>query len=242
MEPPTPPLAGNHYDQLPASHNCALHSHTAFAVMRDQDSRTTEGDDHHDPHHVGVEPTREIIHKYSLIDELLAARRSVFGGAEEEGVFGGYRNHVYHILNFARQWIDPVSGCDDKIAIAAVFHDIAAWPKGNVDYLRPSADQADQYLEEIGRAAWKPEMRLMIEMHHKITAYDGRFKEWVEPIRRADWCDVSFAMMRFGLPKSFVDEVRSEFPLAPFYPRHVYKVISKWALLHPLRPVPIMRW
>ncbi|MDN5874167.1 MAG: hypothetical protein L0H29_07290 [Sinobacteraceae bacterium] len=202
----------------------------------------TEDQGRSNRHDAELKPPRPIVHDYPLIDELLDARRSVFGGTDQEGVFRGYRNHVYHILNFARQWIDPSPERDDKVAIAAVFHDIAAWPNGNIDYLRPSADQADQYLDQIGRSAWKPEMRLMIESHHKITAYGGTHSEWVEPVRRADWCDVSFATMRFGLPKSFVNEVRSEFPLAPFYPGFVYKAISKWALLHPLSPVPILRW
>lgn len=242
MDPTTSWLAANHRDTPPGSHGCALHLHAAFAAPRSGNPHVIDNDDYSNERHARPKPTREIIHNYSLIDELLDARRGVFGGTESEGVFRGYRNHVYHILNFARQWVEPNSERDDKIAIAAVFHDIAAWPSGNVDYLRPSADQADQYLDEAGRGAWKSEMRLMIEMHHKIKAYDGKSKEWVEPIRRADWCDVSFAVMRFGLPKSFVDEIRSEFPLAPFYPKFVYTVITKWALTHPLRPVPILRW
>lgn len=242
MEPTTSPFTADSRDGSPGSHHCALHSDAASAVMGSKDSPEGRNRDRSDARHTRSNPSREIVHNYPLVDELLDARRGVFGGTDNEDVFRGYRNHVYHILNFARQWVEPGSERDDKIAIAAVFHDIAAWPSGNVDYLRPSADQADQYLDETGRGAWKSEMRLMIEMHHKIRAYDGKFKEWVEPIRRADWCDVSFAVMRFGLPKSFVDEIRSEFPLAPFYPKHVYTVVAKWALTHPLRPVPILRW
>ncbi len=221
---------------------CALHSHASLAMMRE--SGECDAKDHgqagHQCHAKG--PIRDIVHKYPLIDELLDARRSVFGGPESEKVFVGYRNHAYHILNFARQWVEPSPETDDKIAIAAVFHDIAAWPNENLDYLRPSADQAAAYLDEIGRSAWKPEMRLMVEMHHKITAYKGVHREWVEPVRRADWCDVSFATMRFGLPKSFVNEIRKEFPLSPFYPGHVYKVSLKWMLRHPLNPAPIFKW
>jgi hypothetical protein len=64
-------------------------------------------------------------------------------------------------------------------------------------------------------------MRLMIEWHHKITAYCGEKREWVEPIRRADWCDISFTIFRYGLPRSFVNEVSQAFPLGAFYPGHV---------------------
>jgi hypothetical protein len=183
--------------------------------------------------------TRDILHSYPLIDELLEARRKLFGGNEQ--VYAGYRNHAYHILNFARQWLEPNPERDEKLAICGVFHDIAAWPDGNLDYLEPSADLADAYLDEIGKSAWKPEMRLMIEYHHKLTAYRGDHHELVEPVRRADWCDVSFAMIRFGLPQSFVAEVRETFPLGAFYPGHVYKVIGKWMIRHPLNPAPIMR-
>lgn len=224
-------------------HSCALHAH-AHSVMQKQTDSECDAHDHGQPgHRCDLKgPIREIIRKYPLIDELLDARRSVFGGADSEPVFAGYRNHAYHMLNFARQWVDPSPVREEKIAIAAVFHDIAAWPNGDLGYLSPSADQADTYLEQIGRGAWKPEMRLMIESHHKITAYKGESREWVEPIRRADWCDVSFATMRFGLPKGFVDEVRSAFPLDPFYPGHVYKATFKWMLRHPLNPLPILRW
>lgn len=183
--------------------------------------------------------THDIVRSYPLIDDLLEARRNLFA---EEAVYAGYRSHTYRMLNFARHWIEPSPERDEKLAICAVFHDIAAWPDGNLDYLKPSADAADAYLDKIGRGAWKSEMRLMIEWHHKITAYRGEKREWVEPIRRADWCDVSFSLFRYGLPRSFVNEVRHAFPLYAFYPAHVYKAIGKWMIRHPLNPVPIMRW
>jgi hypothetical protein len=221
---------------------CALHSHAHLAVAHEPGEPGAGHDGQRGPRRETGAAPYHIVHRYGLIDELLDARRSVFGGPEGERVFAGYRNHAYHILNFARQWIEPSPERDDKIVIAAVFHDIAAWPNDNLDYLRPSADQAAAYLDRVGHSAWKPEMRLMIEMHHKIRAYEGAHQEWVEPVRRADWCDVSFATLRFGLPRSFVDEVRAEFPLAPFYPGHVYRASLKWALRHPLNPAPIFRW
>lgn len=224
-------------------HGCALHAHPG-AMMLEEGARECTDPGHGQPDHRCVTPAslRPIVHRYALIDELLEARRSVFGGPEADKVFVGYRNHAYHILNFARQWIEPSPRSDDKLAIAAVFHDIAAWPDENLDYLGPSADQAEAYLAEVGLSEWSPEMRLMIEMHHKIRAYTGEHREWVEPVRRADWCDVSFSTMRFGLPRSFVKEIGAEFPLSPFYPAHVYKVSFKWLLRHPLNPVPILRW
>ena len=43
------------------------------------------------------------------------------------------------------------------------------------------------------------------------------------------------------MPRSFVAEVRDAFPLGAFHPGHVYKVIGKWMIRHPLNPTPIMR-
>lgn len=222
----------------PVHRGCALHSqaHATASPCTDEDHGTPG---HRCP---GEGPVRDIVRRYALIDELLDARRRLFGGDEAQAVFTAYRNHAYHILNFARQWAPASPVRDDKLAIAAVFHDIAAWPDDNLDYLRPSADQALAYLDSVGLADWKPEMRLMVEMHHKITAYRGAHADWVEPVRRADWCDISFATMRFGLPKTFVDEVRREFPIGAFYPAHVSRVSLKWLLRHPLNPVPILRW
>ena len=182
---------------------------------------------------------QDIVRSYPLIDELLEARRNLW---PDQAVFAGYRNHTYRMLNFARQWIAPSPERDEKLATCAVFHDLAVWPDGNLDYLKPSADLAEAYLDQIGRSTWKSEMRLMIEWHHKISSYRGENRDWVESIRRADWCDISFTMFRYGLPRSFVNEVRQAFPLGAFYPGHVYKVIGKWIIRHPLNPVPIMRW
>lgn len=230
-------------DAIIFGHLCAMHAHAQSSMSSKDDKECRSLGHGQAAHRCEVNgPILPIIHEYPLIDELLDARRSVFGDADSEPVFRGYRSHVYHMLNFARQWVDACPEREEKIAIAAVFHDIAAWPEGKLTYLGPSADQADEYLDLVDRAEWKSEMRLMIDQHHKITAYKGRSREWVEPIRRADWCDVSFAKMRFGLPKGFVDEVRSAFPLDPFYPSHVYKATFKWIVRHPLNPVPILRW
>ena len=90
-----------------------------------------------------------LVHHYPLVDELLEARRVVFGG--HDAVFAGYRGHAYRMLNYARQWTPPSSDRDDKIAICAVFHDLGAWPNDNLDYLRPSADLAESVFSDGGR-------------------------------------------------------------------------------------------
>ena len=59
----------------------------------------------------------------------------------------------------------------------------------------------------IGRADWEPEMRLMIDNHHKVRPYTGPYAPMVDAMRKADWLDVTFTKVRFGMPMSFVREL-----------------------------------
>jgi hypothetical protein len=81
----------------------------------------------------------------------------------------------------------------------------------------------------------------MIELHHKLTPCRGERDALVEAFRRADLTDLSFGFIRFGLPRSFVREVQARFPAAGFHGR-VVRLVGGWAMTHPLRPLPMMRW
>ena len=50
--------------------------------------------------------------------------------------FSGYRNHVYRIVNLCV----AIAGQSEleKIAVAAVFHDLGIWTNGTFDYIAPS--------------------------------------------------------------------------------------------------------
>lgn len=179
----------------------------------------------------------KIITKHSLIDEIMDARRTIFGDA-----YPGVKNHAYHLLNFARCWIPESKDRDDKLAVCASFHDMAVFPDGNLDYLEPSVALAHAWLEETGHSAWKREIELMILWHHKIRSYSGESKEVVEPVRKADWIDVLLGTVRFGLDRSFVNEVWSALPVSGFLPQAVVKATCAHVIRHPLNPLPIFRW
>ena len=63
----------------------------------------------------------------------------------------------------------------------------------------------------------------------------------VETFRRADWIDVSNGMLRFGLPRAVVREVRRTFPDAGFHRRLLQLTLRRFRR-HPLSPLPMMRW
>ena len=115
----------------------------------------------------------------------------------------GYRHHAYRVLNLCRR-LAPASLDSEKIAIAAVFHDLGIWSDRTFDYLTPSANLAAAYLHQIGRASWTPEITGAILNHHKISPsvavprrtghvdQDGSTGDsLVEPFRRADWIDIT---------------------------------------------------
>lgn len=170
-----------------------------------------------------------------LLEEILEAWKPVIGAD-----YQAYKNHVYRVANFCLS-IGPYGGEDaEKIIIAACFHDIGIWSDTTLDYLAPSEIRASDYLSKIGKEAWITEVNLMIEMHHKIQAYDEPGSPLVEAFRRADIADFSLGIFRMGFSADFIAAVRSEFPNAGFHKR-LLQLGSKWLLRHPLNPLPMFR-
>ena len=126
------------------------------------------------------------------------------------------------------------------MAIAAAFHDLGIWTEKTFDYLAPSESLARAYLGESGKTEWVSEITAMIHEHHKITRYKSNPTWLVEAFRKADSVDVSLGLITFGLPRSFVREVLSEFPNAGFHKRLVQLSFSR-LLSHPLSPLPMYR-
>ncbi len=59
----------------------------------------------------------------------------------------------------------------EKIAIAAVFHDLGVWTHHTMDYLPLSVELLSGHLEEIGRQTWMAEISEIILNHHKLRPY-----------------------------------------------------------------------
>ena len=175
--------------------------------------------------------------RHPLIDEILDPRRAIAHG--QDAAFEGYRNHAHRILNFVRAIASLSSDDEQKIAIAAAFHDLFAFD--GLDYLEPSIEEAATYLRETGREAWDREVALTIAFHHRVRPYRGDAAHLVEPFRRADWNDFTLGLVRGGIPRELRKAADAEFPVRDFVPKAVLKLAAGWLPRHPLRPAPPFR-
>ncbi|APR86596.1 Metal-dependent phosphohydrolase, HD subdomain protein [Minicystis rosea] len=176
-----------------------------------------------------------VVVQSAIVDDLLAAWREALGRDAE-----GYRGHVYRVLNFARA-LAGTREADDAIAAAALFHDLGIWSDGTFDYLDPSARRAREHVKANLPGVDAAEVERMIRLHHKLTPCPPEAGPLAEALRRADLADVSLGLLRSGLPRSFVREVREAFPNAGFH-RCLLRVSTQWIVRHPTRPLPMMKW
>jgi hypothetical protein len=179
----------------------------------------------------------EALVRHPLIDEILDARRHVAHG--DDAAFEGYRNHAHRIHNFVRAISSPTPEDEEKIAIAAAFHDLYVFD--GLDYLEPSIEDAAGYLRETGREPWEREVTLTIAFHHRVRPYRGPCASLVEPFRRADWNDFTLGVVRAGIPREVRRAANAELPVRDFVPKALSKIAVGWLRRHPLRPAPPFR-
>ena len=175
--------------------------------------------------------------RHPLIDEILNARTEFARG--QHAAFEGYRNHAHRIQNYVRAIASLSPEDEEKIAIAAAFHDLCAFD--GLDYIEPSIEEAARYLRETGREAWDREVALTIAFHHRLRPYRGEAARLVEPFRRADWNDFTSGLVRAGIPREVRNAANAEFPVTDFVPKAVTKIAIGWLPRHPLRPAPPFR-
>ena len=178
----------------------------------------------------------DLLRASTVVDDVLATHVAAIGPD-----LAGYRHHVYRVLNFALALAPRGADSVEKLAVAAVFHDLGIWTAGTFDYLPPSIALAASHLGATARAAWVPELTAMIEAHHKVTPWRGRSDWLVEPFRRADWIDVTLGGRRFGLDRAFVTAVRRTWADEGFHWRLLQLTAARWRR-HPLSPLPMLRW
>jgi len=152
-----------------------------------------------------------------------------------------YRNHVYRVVNLSVAILGDTRRELEKIAVAAVFHDLGIWTNETFDYIAPSVALAREYLAAQGMAGWTLEIEAMIVNHHKVTTARQDPQSLVESFRRADWIDVTRGLRRFGLPRSFITAVAGTWPSAGFHRRLVELTMERWRK-HPLSPLPMLKW
>ena len=170
------------------------------------------------------------------VDEVLNGHASALGPD-----FIGYRNHVYRVANLCFAIMKDSHVELEKIAVAAVFHDLGIWTDRTFDYIAPSVALARAHLAARGMADWIPEIEAMIVDHHKVTSARATPQSLVESFRRADWIDVSRGFRRFGLPRPFIAAVVATWPSAGFHRRLVALTIDRFSK-HPLSPLPMVKW
>jgi len=155
--------------------------------------------------------------------------------------FPGYRGHVYRVFNFCLALHECTSEDREKLAIAVCFHDIGLWSAQTVDYIPPSLSELKQYLIENGKDEWIEEVSLMVELHHKVTKSNYPQYPLVELFRKGDLVDFSKGILRSGLPRKYIKEVKLKIPNNGFH-RFLLNGAKQWFLEHPLRPPPFMKW
>jgi hypothetical protein len=161
--------------------------------------------------------TPEIVRSVPLAEEILESNRHRARG--DDVGYDAYKAHVYRVLNFARALTSDGPDRDDKLAIATAFHDLAVFD--TLDYLVPSIQAQDAWLQQTGREAWSDELALIVAEHHRLFRYGSHraHAPLVEAVRRADLIDASQGLIRFGLPGAYVKQVRAAFDASLFFTR-----------------------
>jgi HD domain len=179
----------------------------------------------------------------SLVTSLPTVERVLGNHVSELGHdFIAYRNHVYRVVNLCVAILGERRGELEKIAVAAVFHDLGIWTNHTFDYIAPSVALAREHLGGRGLEDWIPEIEAMIVNHHKVTPSRANPQSsLVESFRRADWIDVTRGLRRFGLPRRFIAAVAATWPSAGFHRRLVELTIDRF-FKHPLTPLPMVKW
>jgi len=172
-----------------------------------------------------------------LIEAILSDWKGALGGD-----YRAYRGHVYRVFHVAC-WLAGRDGPppdEEAVAIAAAHHDLGIWSHHTMDYLDPSAELARQFLEQTGRADKHGAVDHMIREHHKVRHYAGPCQLYTESFRRADLVDLSHGWIRYGIPRVRLKELTLRFPRAGF-DRCLARVITRWVVAHPLRPLPMFK-
>jgi hypothetical protein len=170
-----------------------------------------------------------------LLDGLMASWREVLGEDYE-----AYRNHCCRVFNFCFALAGSRPELEEKIAVAAVFHDLGIWSAATFDYLAPSQELARDYLESLGKTEWQEEIAAMIGEHHKLTPVKKNPLWLVELFRRADWIDISGGLLRFRLSDDFVVEVLDAYPNAGFHKKLLALAFERLKS-HPFSPLPMVK-
>jgi len=146
-----------------------------------------------------------------------------------------YRNHVYRCITYHQMLIGDAIA--DFAALAWVTHDLGIWTAGTFDYLGASADLASLHANEFGITD-VGQARTLITEHHRLRPADDRM---TDTFRMADLVDVSRGFIAGQIERSQVQAVVAQLPYSGFH-AFLAKGLTGYAVRHPLRPLPMLRW
>jgi len=95
----------------------------------------------------------------TLLKEIPTLDRVLEAHAAELGSdFIAYKNHTYRVVNLCVAFCSGDLAQLEKIATAAVFHDLGIWTDRTFDYLQPSVRLACDHLTRFGKQEWTSEI------------------------------------------------------------------------------------
>jgi hypothetical protein len=172
----------------------------------------------------------EVVTAHPIVDAVLDRHRDALGGDRS-----AYGNHVYRCTTYHQLLLGfPIP---DVAALAWATHDLGIWTAGTFDYLTPSADLAAAYADQFGIADID-QLRALVTEHHWLRPVDDRV---TETFRQADLIDVSHGVLRQGIGRSAIRAAVDELPYNGFH-AFLAKGLTGYAVRHPLRPLPMLRW
>lgn len=179
---------------------------------------------------------QKLILCHDILEEVLTPHRHAIGA-----IYEGLRGHAYRSLNYCLHLAPGGEDQVERFAVVAAFHDLPACLLRDLRYLEPAKQMAAEYLDRIGRSEWRPAVDAMIENHHKLRAYRGPHEREVEAVRKADWADGTGGLRRFGIDRGLSRRLNHEFPPRVLV-RPALGLICSYAIRHPRRPLPMLRW
>lgn len=172
----------------------------------------------------------EAVTEHPIVDAVLDRHRDALGQHKPT-----YRNHVYRCITYHQLLIGDT--IPDFAALAWATHDLGIWTAGSFDYLGASADLASLHADEFGISDVH-RARTLITEHHRLRAADDRM---TDSFRRADLVDVSRGFIAGPIGRSQVQAVVAQLPYGGFH-AFLAKGLTGYAVRHPLRPLPMLRF
>lgn len=183
-----------------------------------------------------MQNSNAVFSSLDVIDQILQQYQLELGEQQQ-----AYLNHCCRMAQCAIWLSHATAEQQQKIAIAAAFHDLGLWTQQTLDYLPPSEQLAIDYLKQNQRDSWQAEIVFMIRQHHQLRANQYAQYPLVEAFRKADLVDVSMGLCRFGITKQAYQALVKNYPVAGFY-AFLMRSGLRWAIRHPMNIAPFMRW